>query len=178
MQKSLRILLFVDEPDKIVIIKTHIRKYYPNSEIVITQNKEDFLKKVSEEKLEFNEVFTYISTLSVFTSKEIELLLRRGIIVGEYSLPDPENEANYPKILQKYPDIFEKYPEYESALVFLHAEGLIQRKIAYSLITPVFKQMPRELQELFREVWINEEEKTELPESFRKVCEKVFSKEN
>jgi len=38
--------------------------------------------------------------------------------------------------------------------------------------------MPRELQELFREAWINEEEKTELPESFRKVCEKVFSKKN
>jgi len=71
--------------------------------------------------------------------------------------------------------IKEKYPSYSYAILFLDADNINQRKIGYSLLAPLFKLLPKELQEYVRYVWAIDSEKRKMPYSFVKCCEKIFA---
>ncbi|MCE7741605.1 MAG: hypothetical protein GOP50_04035 [Candidatus Heimdallarchaeota archaeon] len=71
--------------------------------------------------------------------------------------------------------IKEKFPCYKYAVVFLEAEDIIQRKIGYSLLAPLFKLLPEELQEYISYMWEIDTEKRKMPYSFVKCCEKIFA---
>jgi hypothetical protein len=70
--------------------------------------------------------------------------------------------------------IREKYPCYNYALLFLKGDTISQRKIGYSLLAPLFHQLPQELQEYIRLAWQVDPEKYKMPRSFVKCCEKIF----
>ena len=70
--------------------------------------------------------------------------------------------------------IKERFPCYKYAVVFLEAEDIIQRKIGYSLLAPLFKLLPKELQEYVSYMWEIDPEKRKMPYSFVKCCEKIF----
>ena len=79
-------------------------------------------------------------------------------------------------ILQLYEDtIREKYPCYSYAILFLKGDNIQQRKIGYSLLAPLFSQLPSELQEFVRFTWETDHEKYKMPRSFVKCCEKIFA---
>jgi len=69
----------------------------------------------------------------------------------------------------------EKFPCYKYAVVFLESEDIIQRKIGYSLLAPLFKLLPKELQGYVRYIWEIDSEKRKMPYSFVKCCEKIFA---
>lgn len=71
--------------------------------------------------------------------------------------------------------IKEKYPCYQYAIIFLEADDIIKRKIGYSLLAPLFKELPKEIQEYTSYIWEIDREKWKLPYSFVKCCEKIFS---
>ncbi|MCG3221119.1 MAG: hypothetical protein H7641_07025 [Candidatus Heimdallarchaeota archaeon] len=71
----------------------------------------------------------------------------------------------------------EKYPGYNYALYFLEAEGIIHRRIGYSLLAPIFKNLPRDLQEHICFMWQIETEKGKLNFKFVKCCNEIFSLE-
>ena len=71
--------------------------------------------------------------------------------------------------------IKEKFPCYKYAVVFLESDDIIQRKIGYSLLAPLFKLLPKELQEYVRYIWEIDAEKRKMPYSFVKCCEKIFA---
>ena len=71
--------------------------------------------------------------------------------------------------------IREKYPSYYYAILFLDADNINQRKIGYSLLAPLFKLLPKELQEYIRFTWEIDSEKYKMPRSFVKCCEKIFA---
>jgi len=68
-----------------------------------------------------------------------------------------------------------KYPSYNYAILFLDSDNISQRKIGYSLLAPLFKTLPRELQEYIRFIWEIDSEKFKMPRSFVKCCEKIFA---
>ena len=72
-------------------------------------------------------------------------------------------------------EIKDKFPCYKYAVVFLEAEDIIQRKIGYSLLAPLFKLLPKELQEYVSYMWEIDTEKRKMPYSFVKCCEKIFA---
>ena len=71
--------------------------------------------------------------------------------------------------------IKEKYPSYNYAILFLDADNINQRKIGYSLLAPLFKLLPKELQNYVRYVWEIDSEKRKMPYSFVKCCERIFA---
>ena len=71
--------------------------------------------------------------------------------------------------------IKEKYPCYNYAILFLDADNINQRKIGYSLLAPLFKLLPKELQEYVKLIWEIDPEKRKMPYSFVKCCEKIFA---
>ena len=71
--------------------------------------------------------------------------------------------------------IKEKFPCYKYAVVFLESNDIIQRKIGYSLLAPLYKLLPQELQEYIRYVWEIDSEKRKMLYSFVKCCEKIFT---
>jgi hypothetical protein len=71
--------------------------------------------------------------------------------------------------------IKEKYPSYNYAILFLDADNINQRKIGYSLLAPLFKLLPKELQEYVKFIWEIDPEKRKMPYSFVKCCEKIFA---
>jgi hypothetical protein len=71
--------------------------------------------------------------------------------------------------------IKEKYPSYSYAILFLDADNINQRKIGYSLLAPLFKLLPKELQEYVKFIWEIDPEKRKMPYSFVKCCEKIFA---
>ncbi|TFG08792.1 hypothetical protein EU534_02600 [Candidatus Heimdallarchaeota archaeon] len=71
--------------------------------------------------------------------------------------------------------IKEKFPCYKYAVVFLESEDIIQRKIGYSLLAPLFKLLPKELQQYVSYIWEIDSEKRKMPYSFVKCCEKIFT---
>ncbi len=71
--------------------------------------------------------------------------------------------------------IKEKYPSYNYAILFLDADNINQRKIGYSLLAPLFKLLPKELQDYVRYVWEIDSEKRKMPYSFVKCCERIFA---
>ncbi len=71
--------------------------------------------------------------------------------------------------------IREKYPCYSYAILFLDADNINQRKIGYSLLAPLFKLLPKELQEYVKFIWEIDSEKRKMPHSFVKCCEKIFA---
>ncbi len=75
----------------------------------------------------------------------------------------------------KAEEIKEMFPCYKYAVVFLEAEDIIQRKIGYSLLAPLYKLLPQELQEYVRYIWEVDTEKRKMPYSFVKCCEKIFA---
>ena len=72
----------------------------------------------------------------------------------------------------------EKYPGYNYALYLLEADDIVYRKIGYSLLAPLFKKLPKDLQEHVRFVWQIETEKGKLNLKFVKCCNEIFSMRN
>ena len=70
--------------------------------------------------------------------------------------------------------IADKYPGYKYAVHFLEHEDIIQRKVGYSLLAPLFRLLPNELQEYIRYVWQFDTEKSKMPYSFVKCYETIF----
>ncbi|MHA2358129.1 MAG: hypothetical protein ACXABK_05125 [Candidatus Heimdallarchaeaceae archaeon] len=73
--------------------------------------------------------------------------------------------------------IQEKYPCYEYLIYFIQSEEFTLRKVGFSLVAPLFKQLPIEIQEFVRFNWEIESEKGKFPYSFVKVCNTIFSEE-
>ena len=71
----------------------------------------------------------------------------------------------------------EKYPGYNYALYFLEADNIIHRRIGYSLLAPLFKNLPNDLQEYICFMWQIETEKGKLNFKFVKCCNEIFSME-
>ncbi len=70
--------------------------------------------------------------------------------------------------------IADKYPGYKYAVHFIEHEDIIQRKVGYSLLAPLFRLLPNELQEYIRYIWQFDTEKRTMPYSFVKCCEAIF----
>ena len=73
--------------------------------------------------------------------------------------------------------IQEKYPCYEYLIYFMQSEDFTLRKVGFSLVAPLFRQLPKEIQELVRYSWEIETEKGKFPYSFVKACKFIFSDE-
>ena len=73
--------------------------------------------------------------------------------------------------------IEEKYPCYRYAIHFIENEDIVQRKVGYSLLAPLFKILPNEVQEYIRYIWQIEQEKGRMPFTFVKCCEAIFMEE-
>jgi hypothetical protein len=71
----------------------------------------------------------------------------------------------------------EKYPGYSYALYFLESEDIIYRRVGYSLLAPLFKNLPYELREYICFMWQIETEKGRLNLKFVKCCNEIFSME-
>ncbi|MHA1953786.1 MAG: hypothetical protein ACW96U_07565 [Candidatus Heimdallarchaeaceae archaeon] len=70
-----------------------------------------------------------------------------------------------------------KYPGYNYALYFLESEDIVHRRIGYSLLAPLFKNLPKDLQEYICYMWQIETEKGKLNFKFAKCCYDIFSME-
>lgn len=70
--------------------------------------------------------------------------------------------------------IREKYPCYSYAVYFLEQDDIMQRKVGYSLLAPLFRLLPKDLQEYIKYIWQIEGEKHRMPFSFVKCCNQIF----
>ena len=71
-------------------------------------------------------------------------------------------------------ELGEKYPGYKYAVYFIEHEDIVQRKVGYSLLAPLFRLLPKELQEYIRYIWQIDTEKRKMPFSFVKCCNNIF----
>jgi len=73
--------------------------------------------------------------------------------------------------------IQEKYPCYNYLIYFMQSEDFTLRRVGFSLVAPLFKLLPKEIQEYVRFAWEIETKKGKFPYSFVKACNSIFFEE-